>query len=297
MVGGGIRGSGGRGIQKQELPADWHPALLYPRSDMQLPLNVGVKEVLAAAALALVDHRGHTLYYSDRNERDTLTEERKSEYSWVPVPAPQLADVVGDFTFTQRKDGIRQWVYKGKALYSYTGDLAPGDAAGDGVAGWHVAAIARQFMPESVLIGQTPGLGKMLTTADGMALYKRDGYIHQSGGGYSLRRGAPTRPAVGRDIGTDARCNAECMKVWHPFVAPNDAHPQGYWDVATRDDGTKQWIYQGFALWRYDGDKVPGDINGNDQYDMELSHDPMMKISLGTPMDAAAALYWGIMSP
>jgi predicted lipoprotein with Yx(FWY)xxD motif len=297
MVGGGVRGRGVEGIEKQQLPPEWHPALLYPRSDLQLPTNVGIKEVLDAAALALVDHRGHTLYYSQRDADDTLAEERKSGRTWMPVTAPQLAEATGDFTFIQRKDGIRQWGYKGKALYTFAGDLAPGDANGESVSGWRVAAVARHFMPESVAIAQTPGLGKMLATAEGMALYKRDGYIHQSGGGYSLRRGAPTRPAVGRDIGTNARCDAECRKVWHPFVAPDNARPQGYWDVAIRDDGTKQWVYQGYALWRYDGDKKPGDINGNDRYDMALAHDPTVKIDLGTPMDAAAALYWGIMPP
>ena len=297
MVGGGVRGGGIGPIEKNKLPAGWHPALLYPVSDVAMPPGIAMKEVLDAAMLALVDHRRHTLYSFNGSEREALTAEGKSDGAWAPVRAPRLAEKTGEFTLIERGDGIRQWAYRGKGLYTYSGDLAPGDANGDRTPGWSVAAVVRHYMPPSVMISQTPGLGRMLATIEGKTLYKRDGYIHQSGGGYSLRRGAPTRPAVGRDIGLNARCDAECQKVWHPYLAPADARPQGYWDVAVRDDGSKQWVYQGFALYTFDGDKQPGDINGNDRYDFVLSHDPSIRVEVGTPMDAAAALYWGIMAP
>src|ERR1700679_3038694 len=129
----------------------------------------------------------------------------------------------------------------------------------------------RYYMPPSVSIQKTPGQGNVLATARGMSLYRRDGYIYQSGGGHSLRRGQPPRPAVGRDIGTNARCNADCAKVWHPFTAPADAVARCYWNVAVRDDGSKQWTYQGYALWTYDGDKKPGDMNGHDSYEFAFS--------------------------
>lgn len=295
IVGGGVRGGGVGPVDLQKLPAEWHAALLYPSNDVSLPPGVAIKEVLDAAVLALVDHRGHTLYTF---EGDAIAQERADPRTWSPVRAPLLAESVGDFSFIQRGDGIKQWAWKGKGLYTFALDQVPGDANADGIdPQWQVAAIARHFMPSSVSIVATPGLGKMLATSDGIALYKRDGYIHQSGGGYSLRRGAPTRPAVGRDIGTDARCDAECSKVWHPYLAPADATPQGYWDVAARADGSKQWVYQGYALWTFDGDQKPGEINGNDTYDMVLAHDDRTRIDLGTPMDAAAGLYWGIMPP
>ena len=40
-----------------------------------------------------------------------------------------------------RDDGVRQWAYKGKPLYTWSKDTKPGDASGDGVGGsWHIAA-------------------------------------------------------------------------------------------------------------------------------------------------------------
>jgi hypothetical protein len=50
-------------------------------------------------------------------------------------------------------------------------------------------------------------------------------------------------------------------------------------------------------LWTHAGDSNVGDINGHDIYDVELAQDAQTKIDVGTPMDAIAALYWGIMPP
>jgi hypothetical protein len=37
--------------------------------------------------------------------------------------------------------------------------------------------------------------------------------------------------------------------------------------VFTRSDGTKQWAYKGFALYRYSGD-APGEARGNQRYEL-----------------------------
>ncbi|MHB1204143.1 MAG: COG4315 family predicted lipoprotein, partial [Rhodospirillaceae bacterium] len=135
---------------------------------------------------------------------------------------------------------------------------------------------------------RTLSRGVVLATAAGQTLYRRDGYIFQSGGGHSLRRGQQARPAVGRDIGTNARCVSDCGK-WHPLTAPKNAQSQGFWTVADRDDGAKQgakqWVYQGYALWTYDGDKGAGDINGNDAIDYAFANQP--DVASATPLQKA----------
>ena len=46
----------------------------------------------------------------------------------------------GDFTLVERKDGTKQWAYKGQPLYLWVNDKALGDMTGDGVGGvWHIA--------------------------------------------------------------------------------------------------------------------------------------------------------------
>lgn len=296
IVGGGRRGSGVRGATEDKpAPEGWQPALMHPAPDMlEVPPGFSVSEVLDAASIALVDHRGHTTYVftgtSEDEKKGTLSAQR------TPVAAPRMAFPQGEFATIERDDGVTQWSYKGKALYTYTDDLKIGDAYGVGQ-GWQVAAVRRHFVPEGVTQQRTASQGLVWANAEGMTLYKRDGHIYQSGGGHSLHRGQPQRPAVGRDIGVNAQCDAECSKVWSPFLAPEDAKPQGYWDVYTRADGKKQWAYQGYALWSYAGDKKPGDMLGHDIYSMQFAMDAKTRIDVGTPMDGIATLIWATAFP
>lgn len=308
-VGGGVRGAAARNAAPDvPLAADWKVAYAFPVADMAVPAGLAIKEVADAAALALVDHRGYTLYAFDGDPAKDA-KACAAPCAWQPVAAPQLADPAGDFTLVKRADGIRQWAYKGRGLYTYAHDLAPDDANGVGVdKRWAVAAVYRFFLPRGVQLERSLSQGVVLATAGGQTLYRRDGYIFQSGGGHSLRRGQQARPAVGRDIGTNARCASECGK-WHPLTAPKDAQSQGFWTVADREDGAKQgakqWVYQGYALWTYDGDKGAGDINGNDAIDYAFANQPdvasatplQKAFEVGTPMDGLPALYWAIAVP
>ncbi|MEQ9449255.1 MAG: hypothetical protein RLN70_10175, partial [Rhodospirillaceae bacterium] len=73
--------------------------------------------------------------------------------------------------------------------------------------------------------------------------------------------------------------------------------PQGFWDTLTRDDGTRQWVYQGYALWTYDGDKNPGDMNGHDEWTIYVEDDPTATFDIGTGMTGTAGLFWSIAAP
>lgn len=298
MVGGGRRGSGVRGAggDKPKI-AGWETALVQPmRGGFATPPGLKVAEVLDAAAITLVDHRGMTVYVHDDQDEPPLTADGLAAGKRrMPVLAPALAVALDDFTVVSRADGRSQWAWKGRALYTYTGDNRAGDAYGVD-ASWDTAAVYRHFMPAEVRTELTASQGLVLATRAGKTLYKRDGHIYQSGGGRSLHRGAPQRPAVGRDLGVNARCLQGCEK-WSPFLAPSDAKPRGYWDVYTRADGRKQWAYQGYALWTFADDKQPGDMLGHDSYDMFFAMNPQTKVDVGTPMDGVATLVWAVAFP
>lgn len=51
--------------------------------------------------------------------------------TWRPVVAPAGAQAQDYWTILTRPDGTKQWAYRGYALYSFTGDQAPGDMKGD----------------------------------------------------------------------------------------------------------------------------------------------------------------------
>lgn len=284
-----VRGSGVL-PDPEPFPPGWTPALFYPVTNAKLPSGFSIEELPDAAAFSLTNDVGHTLYVNNvKNEA--------SEADWQPVRAPLLVTPKGDFSVIDRDDGIRQWAYRGMALYSYSRDLAPGYANGIKANGeWSVAKIAKYYMPSGVSLEETQALGKVLATSDGQTLYRRDGHILQTAGGHGTRRGRPPRPAVGRDIGSEPQCVIECDK-WRPFLSLKKERPRGFWDTLIRDDGTRQWVYQGYALWTYDGDTSPGDMNGHDEWTIYVADDPNVTFDIGTGMTGAAGLYWTIAAP
>ena len=292
----GPRGEQSPSIPKDKpLPEGWGTALLYPAADVPMPSAFGIREVEDAMALALVDQRtGKTLYAfaGDAKTAEKDCANISCRALWRPLPAPRLAQAVGDFAAQLRDDGINQWTYKGRALFTYNDDYSEGDAFGaKSDPRFAVAAHKRYWSPPNVTTQRTSQLGIVLATAEGKSLYRRSNYIFQSGGGHSLKRGDPIRPAVGRDLGTDPRCRKECEK-WRPFLAPADAQAQGDWTVYTRPDGKKQWAHRGFALWTYDGDRRPGEINGNDRTDIIVSEDTSTVVDIGTPYYGPQVLFW-----
>ena len=275
----------------------WHTILAEPV--VPAPSGIAVQEVLDAEGFALVDGHGMTLYAFDGETGEALVcSGDPCARRWIPVKAGAVANPVGDFAPVARADGITQWAYKGRALYTFVGDTGPLDANGANIdKKWHVVLVSRHFMPAEVRIRGSLANGRILTDTTGMTIYRRDAF-RQEVGIHGLAHGTLGLPAFGRMIGTRG-CDTECLRNWHPLKAPADAQPAGYWNVATRDDGTKQWVYKGYALYTYAGDKAPGDMNGNDIYDY-LIHDGVNALP-DIPPDlkqvGAGALYWAFAAP
>ena len=58
-------------------------------------------------------------------------------------------------------------------------------------------------------------------------------------------------------------CNGRCAMTWPPLAAGSDAMTMGSWSVVTRDDGSKQWAYDGKPVYTYSKDAAPGDAKGD----------------------------------
>jgi predicted lipoprotein with Yx(FWY)xxD motif len=61
--------------------------------------------------------------------------------NWPPLMAGADAKPTGDWTVVKRDDGKMMWAYKGKPLYTFKRDTAPGETNGDGFlnGAWHMA--------------------------------------------------------------------------------------------------------------------------------------------------------------
>jgi predicted lipoprotein with Yx(FWY)xxD motif len=66
-----------------------------------------------------------------------------------------------------------------------------------------------------------------------------------------------------KDAGGKSACNGPCAANWPPLMAGADAKPYGDWTIVTRDDGGKQWAYEGKPLYLWAKDQKPGDKTGD----------------------------------
>jgi len=87
----------------------------------------------------LVDDSGMTLYTYDKDSPGKSVCVDKCAENW-PLQADMEAEAGGDWTAIERSDGTMQWAYKGRPLYTFMQDNAPGDMNGEGKGGvWHMA--------------------------------------------------------------------------------------------------------------------------------------------------------------
>jgi predicted lipoprotein with Yx(FWY)xxD motif len=90
---------------------------------------------------ALVDGKGMTLYVFDHDTTGTSNCNDQCAINWPPLMAAADAKPSGQWTVVTRKDGGKQWAYKGLPVYTFHKDTKVGDVTGDGVNNvWHIAA-------------------------------------------------------------------------------------------------------------------------------------------------------------
>ena len=100
-----------------------------------------------------------------------------------------------------------------------------------------VTAFAQTAEPAKVM---DTAKGKVLADAKGMTLYTFD-----------------------RDSGGKSVCSGQCATNWPPVMATATSKAMGKWTVIARDDGSKQWAYDGKPLYLWSKDTKPGDVTGD----------------------------------
>jgi predicted lipoprotein with Yx(FWY)xxD motif len=84
--------------------------------------------------------------------------------------------------------------------------------------------------------------GNLLANANGMTVYTFDRDVAGSG---------------------KSACNADCAAKWPPVVATSSDHQQGQFTIVVRDDGSRQWAFNGKPVYTWVADKQPGDKSGD----------------------------------
>jgi len=170
------------------------------------------------------------------------------EAQWPPL----LTDVTttgisGQFDVLTREDGNNQWALLDYPLYYFAGDAAAGDVSGDGVGDvWFVA--------RPIPVDSADNNGEEISVVSGSTSDGADARVEKDG--FTLYFFA-------NDTDGASTCNDGCATVWPPLYADSGARGYDRYSVITRDDETRQWAYDGKALYLYQGDNAAGDTNGD----------------------------------
>lgn len=209
---------------------------------IQMPPGFGINKT--PLGQLLVDQKRRTLYTSAADKPGQSSCDATCAKTWRPVEAWWMAtSSIPDWSVVSRADGTKQWAYKGKPLYRYTGDFNPGEAAGNAEEGWGAMVLEpAPGNPPWITIQKSDG-GELLADANGMTIYAHD-----------LSRPKPFTIGFAREF--------ERPDLWKPVVAEADAKPIGNWTIVTHADGTRQWAHKGQLLYTHRRDKLPGELNG-----------------------------------
>lgn len=213
-----------------------------------------LKVTRTSAGTVLASSRGLTLYYYTKDKPGTGSSvcTGSCASAWPPLAAPVRAPagvrLPGPLGVITRPGGDTQVTINGYPIYTYTGDMAPGQAAGNGIEGaWHVIKIG------STAASRAPALKVTLTRA---------GAVLASSRGRTLYYYTKDKPGSGRSA-----CTGSCARAWPPLVAPvrvpAGVRLPGRLGVITRPGGVRQVTINGYPIYTYVGDKARGQATGN----------------------------------
>jgi predicted lipoprotein with Yx(FWY)xxD motif len=219
--------------------------------------TVALKTETTRAGMVLANGGGLTLYYygEDKPGSGKSACTGGCAAAWPPLAAPVKAPagvrLPGPLGMITRPGGVRQVTINGFPVYTYAGDKAPGQVTGNGMEGaWHViklqAAAAGATARGATLKVERTSAGTVLASSHGLTLY----YYSED------------KPGSGKSV-----CTGACITAWpalaYPVRAPAGAHLPGKIGYIVRSSGFKQVTINGYPIYKYAGDKAPGQAKGN----------------------------------
>jgi predicted lipoprotein with Yx(FWY)xxD motif len=172
----------------------------------------------------------------------------------------------------ERSPGVRQWVFRGKPLYTYTLDAGTWSQTGTDTPGWsNVYTQLADPYPASFK-SQPTMVGNALATAEGKSIY-----IYNCGEDSQDQLGCdhPNDTQVYRLAMCGAGDPERCQEHWPYVIAGADEESSGrVWRIVWIDPMTgrfaepnqegalRVWAYRDRPVYTFGGDKRPGDLHG-----------------------------------
>ncbi|MEV6902403.1 hypothetical protein [Amycolatopsis sp. NPDC051372] len=248
----------------------------------------------------VLNGKGFLLYRFDKDSPKPPTSNCNGDCAktWPPVTVKAGGKVFlngvdkNDVGFVKRQDGTLQVTIGNWPVYKFSGDTAPGQAKGQGVGGTWFGVTPEGGKAQTSQEGTDPTTGVDYKTGtakeNGADLSQGDDYkgprtddaamkwvqltrgsagglnpIVHDGAGMTLYRFDKDSPKP-----PTSNCNGDCAVKWPPVLVKPGSRifvngvPAAKIGILTRADGSRQVTIGGWALYRFSGDKKPGDING-----------------------------------
>jgi predicted lipoprotein with Yx(FWY)xxD motif len=183
-----------------------------------------------------------------------------------------LARAKGEWSTLERSPGVRQWVFRGKPLYTYVLDQHSWSQEGSDVGGWsNVYTQTAPPVPDSFTVQDTLA-GEVLADAQGMTIYT---YSCGDDSADQLSCDHPDDTQVYRLAMCGGGDTEKCLQHWAYAQARDGAagnssawrvvsiDPKtGHFAAAEQPGAASVWAYRDRPVYTYGGDEQPGDVNG-----------------------------------
>ncbi len=263
---GDVLGGSNRKIGGGDEPAIRKP--VAPRSNV--PPAFAVRQV--GSGRMIVMQNGYSVYSWDGDGANASNCVKECLAKWTPVPAGKAAQPNGEWTVFERSQGVRQWAFRGRPLYTYNDDPKLRSQIGSDEPGWHNVYTMHAPAVPAGFTERDSHAGIVLADEHGQTIYLYscgDDALDQ------LACDHPTTPQQFRLAVCGGGDAARCLKTWRYVPARADAKsPNRIWTTIDIDPMTGRiavqgqagamhvWAYRGRPVYTYFNDK-PGDVNGD----------------------------------
>lgn len=248
------------------------PAIRVPVGPPSMvPPGFSVKTT--AVGRLLTTSKRFSVYTYDKDTAEKSACDVTCTRTWKPVLAPQTARAQGEWSLLERSAGVRQWVFRGKPLYTYVPDVRTWSLEGSDVPGWHnVYTQTAPAAPASFTVQDTI-VGQVLADRRGMTIYI---YICGDDSQDQLSCDHPEDTQTYRLAMCGGGDPVKCQQNW-PYVLA-DKHEKSLnrtWSVIQIDpktghraapdqaDALSVWAYRDRPVYTYASDRRPGDVFGD----------------------------------
>ena len=217
----------------EEVKSLWYVAQTAPISKRNVSVTT---EGVSNTVTVLTDTKGKTLYIFTNDEKTPKGSSCNGACAtkWPPLLATDDDKANGAFSIIERDDKSKQWAYHNMPLYRFAADSLAGDTSGENVkTKWYVA----EAVPASKFNTLTQGV--VISDTNWKSLYVLD-----------------------NETSENLLCKGGCLTAWPPLIADDKDMARGKFTSFTNANGKKQWAYNNKPLYRWKGDLVAGDLNG-----------------------------------